>query len=334
MRLRGVLLASVTLALLFSLLFAAGTAAQVPPLHVQLAPIRPLRWLRGRRALRRGARLLRQRRAAAHAPRPQSKHSPLTSSTTTLAGSRAGARCDAARGCCGGGGRRRTRRGPGVSTVYLLPLLPLSLAPELARAATRREAAALAEGVGGACTARRVVLPLLHEGRHAQRPSGARRTEATSTRRTSTAPSRRPRGSTPSTRHSRRPRHCSGRRRPASAAAQRVYPCYDGVAAAEGPSRPLLPIERDLGRGSPSFRDGGLSQRRRRHALHIHHIGCTSLIGEAPVIRTAQRYGRVSGPNSSACLRAETIARRRADLRAELKCMPEGRDKCTPEGRP
>ena len=196
--------------------------------------------------------------------RPRSKHSLLTSFTTTLAGSRAGARCDAARGCCGGGGRRRTRRGPGVSTVYLLPLLPLSLAPELARAATRREAAALAEGVGGACTARRVVLPLLYEGRHAQRPSGARRTEATSTRRTSTAPSRRPRGSTPSTRHSRRPRHCSGRRRPASAAAQRVYPCYDGVAAAEGPSRPLLPIERDLGRGSPSFRDGGLSQRRRR----------------------------------------------------------------------
>ena len=33
------LLASVTLALLFSLLFAAVAAAQVPPLHVQLAPI-------------------------------------------------------------------------------------------------------------------------------------------------------------------------------------------------------------------------------------------------------------------------------------------------------
>ena len=258
----------------------------------------------------------RARRSAALST-PRCEHSPSTSF-------KPGARCDAARGCCCCGGWRRTRRGPKVSTVHLLPLLLLSLAPELARAATRREAAALAEGVGGACTARRVVLPLLYEGRHAQRPSGARRTEATSTRRTSTAPSRRPRGSTPSTRHSRRPRHCSGRRRPASAAAQRVYPCYDGVAAAEGPSRPLLPIERDLGRGSPSFRDGGLSQRRRRHALHIHHIGCTSLIGEAPVIRTAQRYGRVSGPNSSACLRAETIARRRADLRAELKCMPEG----------
>ena len=32
-----------------------------------------------------------------------------------------GARCDAARGCCGSGGRRRTRRGPKVSIVYLLP---------------------------------------------------------------------------------------------------------------------------------------------------------------------------------------------------------------------
>ena len=52
---------------LLSLLFAAVAAAQVPPLHVQLAPIRPLRWLRGRRALRRGARLLRRPRAGADA---------------------------------------------------------------------------------------------------------------------------------------------------------------------------------------------------------------------------------------------------------------------------
>ena len=105
-------------------------------------------WLPSWRALRRGARLLLRQRAAAHAPRPQSKHSPLTSFTTTLAGSRAGARCDAARGCCGSGGRRRTRRGPKVSTVYLLLSLLLSLAPELARAATRREAAAAVEGGG------------------------------------------------------------------------------------------------------------------------------------------------------------------------------------------
>ena len=42
MRLLGVLLASATLALLFSLLFAARAAAQVPPLHVQLAPMRLL----------------------------------------------------------------------------------------------------------------------------------------------------------------------------------------------------------------------------------------------------------------------------------------------------
>ena len=43
MRLLGVLLASMTLVLLLSLLFAAGTAAQVPPLHVELA----LMWLLG-----------------------------------------------------------------------------------------------------------------------------------------------------------------------------------------------------------------------------------------------------------------------------------------------
>ena len=42
MRLLGVLLASVTLALPFSLLFAAVAAAQVPPPHVQLAPMRLL----------------------------------------------------------------------------------------------------------------------------------------------------------------------------------------------------------------------------------------------------------------------------------------------------
>ena len=41
-RIDGVLLASVTLARLFSLLFAAGAAAQLPPLHVQLAPMRLL----------------------------------------------------------------------------------------------------------------------------------------------------------------------------------------------------------------------------------------------------------------------------------------------------
>ena len=39
MGLLGVMLASVTLGLLFSLLSAAGAAAQVPPLHVQLAPM-------------------------------------------------------------------------------------------------------------------------------------------------------------------------------------------------------------------------------------------------------------------------------------------------------
>ena len=41
-RLLGVVLASVTLALLFSLRLAAEAAAQVPPLHVQLAPARLL----------------------------------------------------------------------------------------------------------------------------------------------------------------------------------------------------------------------------------------------------------------------------------------------------
>ena len=88
--------------------------------------------------------------ASAYLTRP--KHSLLTSFTTTLAGSRAGARCDAAQGCCYGRGRRRTRRGPKVSTVCLFPLLLLSLAPELARAATRREAAA-AEGGGARAAA-------------------------------------------------------------------------------------------------------------------------------------------------------------------------------------
>ena len=39
MTLLGVVLASETLALLFSLLFAARAAAQVPPLHFQLAPM-------------------------------------------------------------------------------------------------------------------------------------------------------------------------------------------------------------------------------------------------------------------------------------------------------
>ena len=122
-----------------------GAAAR-PPLRRMLGA-RVLSRLR-RRGAAAGARLLRRQRAAAHAPRPQSKHSLLTSFTTILAGSRAGARCDAARGCCGSGGRRRTRRGPKVSTVHLLPLLLLSLAPELARAATRRKAAAAAEGGG------------------------------------------------------------------------------------------------------------------------------------------------------------------------------------------
>ena len=42
MKLLGVLLASVTLARRFSLLFAAVSAAQVPPLHVQFAPTRLL----------------------------------------------------------------------------------------------------------------------------------------------------------------------------------------------------------------------------------------------------------------------------------------------------
>ena len=42
MRLLGMLLAPVTLALLLSLLFVAVAAAQVPPLHVQLAPMRLL----------------------------------------------------------------------------------------------------------------------------------------------------------------------------------------------------------------------------------------------------------------------------------------------------
>ena len=42
MRMLGVPLASVTLALLLWLLFAAVAAAQVPPLHVQLAPMRLL----------------------------------------------------------------------------------------------------------------------------------------------------------------------------------------------------------------------------------------------------------------------------------------------------
>ena len=42
MRLLDVMLASMTLVLLFSLLLAAVAAAQVPPLHVQLAPMRLL----------------------------------------------------------------------------------------------------------------------------------------------------------------------------------------------------------------------------------------------------------------------------------------------------
>ena len=42
MRLLGVLLESMTLDILFSLLLAAVAAAQVPPLHVQLAPMRLL----------------------------------------------------------------------------------------------------------------------------------------------------------------------------------------------------------------------------------------------------------------------------------------------------
>ena len=125
------------------------------------------RWLPSWRALRRGARLLLRQRAAAHAPRPQSKHSLLTPFTTTRAGPSAGARCDAARSCCCGRGRRRTRRGPKVSIVCLLPLLLLELAQALARAATRREAAAVAEG-GGARTARRAILPRLCDGRHAR----------------------------------------------------------------------------------------------------------------------------------------------------------------------
>ena len=70
------------------------------------------RWLPSWRALRRGARLLLRQRAAAHAPRPQSKHSLLTPFTTTRAGPSAGARCDAARGCCGGGGRRAPPAAP------------------------------------------------------------------------------------------------------------------------------------------------------------------------------------------------------------------------------
>ena len=42
MRLLDVMLASMTLVLLLSLLFAAVAAAQVPLLHVQLAPMRLL----------------------------------------------------------------------------------------------------------------------------------------------------------------------------------------------------------------------------------------------------------------------------------------------------
>ena len=51
---------------------------------------------------------------------------------------------------------------------------------------------------------------------------------------------------------------------------------YDGAAAAEGPSRPLTPIERDLGRGSPSCQDGDSLNIAAGTHYTIHYIGCTS----------------------------------------------------------